>query len=130
VVNNGFRGGNPETGPDKGRQDAVKVHVRETRHAMIATGGFGEIADTGQRVRIIVKRLVKVPDAQEKNDAGVLAFQPGVLVEKIRLQSSCPVSRRFRHAPSDGDERCRSYIQHNPATAKVKQGIRFDFHLF
>jgi hypothetical protein len=120
VVNNGFRRGDPKTGPDEGRQEAVKVHVRETRHAMIATGGFGEIAGTGQRVRIIVKGFIEVPDAQEKKHAGVLAFQPGVLVEKIRLQSSCPVSRRFRHAPSDGDEMCRSSPYHSTERAKVK----------
>jgi len=95
VVNNGFRRGDPEAGPDKGRQEVVKVHVRESRHAMIAARGLSEIADTGHGVGIFVKCFIKVPDAQKKNDAGVLAFQPGVLLEKIRLQSAFPVSRRF-----------------------------------
>jgi len=94
--------------------------VRKTRHPMIAAGGLGQITDTGQRVRIIVKCFIEVPDAQEKNDAGVLAFQPGVLVEKIRLQSSYPVSRRFRHAPNDGNETCRSSPYHSTERAKVK----------
>ena len=64
LVDDGFRRGDPETGPDKGRQEAVKVHVREPRHAMIAARGLGEITDTGHRVRIIVKCFIKVPNAQ------------------------------------------------------------------
>ena len=69
--------------------------MREPRHAMIAARSLGEIADTGHRVRIIVKCFIEVPDAQEKNDAGVLALQPGVLVEKIRLQSVMPCFTAF-----------------------------------
>ena len=63
-VGDGFRRGDPEAGPDKGRQEAAEVHVREPRHAMIAARGLGETTDTGHRVRIIVKGFIKVPDAQ------------------------------------------------------------------
>jgi hypothetical protein len=69
--------------------------VREPRHAPLAARGPGKRQDAGNCVRIIVKRFTKVPDAQQEYDAGVLAFQPGVLVEKVRLQSAYPVSRRF-----------------------------------
>ena len=64
IIKDGFRCGDPEAGPDKGRQEAAEVHVREPRHAMIAARGLGETTDTGHRVRIIVKGFIKVPDAQ------------------------------------------------------------------
>ena len=41
-VKDGFRRGDPETGPDKGRQEAVKLHVREPRHAMPAARSLSE----------------------------------------------------------------------------------------
>ena len=44
---------------------------------------LGKRQDTGYRVRIFVKGFIEVPDAQQENDAGVLAFQPGVLLEKV-----------------------------------------------
>ena len=55
---------------------------------MIAARGLGEIADAGHGVRIVVKRFPEIADAREKNDAWVLAFQPGVLLEYVRLQSA------------------------------------------
>jgi hypothetical protein len=64
------------------------VHVRETRHAPLAARGRGKGQDAGNRVRIVVKRFPEIADAQEKNDAWVLAFQPGVLLEYVRLQSA------------------------------------------
>jgi hypothetical protein len=93
-IKDGFRRSDPEAGPDKGRQEAVKLHVREPRHAPLAARGPGKRQDADNRVRIVVKRFIEVPDAQEKNDAGVLAFQPGVLLEKVRLQSITPLYHR------------------------------------
>jgi len=80
--------------------------VRETRHAMIGARGLGEIADTGDCIRIIVKSFIEVPDAQEKNHAGVLAFQPGVPLEKVRLQSSWSCFTAFMPRSNSRDERC------------------------
>jgi hypothetical protein len=48
---------------------------------MIAARGLGETTDTGHRVRIIVKGFIKVPDAEEKNDAGILRLESGALLE-------------------------------------------------
>ena len=82
MIGNGFRRGDPEAGPDEGRQEAVKLHVRESRHATPAARGLGKRQDAGQRVRIIVKCFIEIPDAHEQNRAGVLAFQLGMLLEK------------------------------------------------
>jgi hypothetical protein len=64
-VKDGFRRGDLETGPDKGRQEAVKLHVRKPRHAMPAARSLGKRADTGNRVRIIVNRFIEVPDTHK-----------------------------------------------------------------
>ena len=66
-IKDGFRRSDPEAGPDKGRQEAVKLHVREPRHAPLAARGLGKRQDAGNRVRIIVKRFPEIPDAQEQN---------------------------------------------------------------
>ena len=59
-IRDGFYRSDLETGPDKGRQEAVKLHVRESRHAPPA----GNRADTGNHVRIVVKCFVEIPHAQ------------------------------------------------------------------
>jgi hypothetical protein len=64
VIKDGLRRGDPEAGPDKGRQEAVKLHVREPRHAMPAARSLSERTDTGNRVCIVVKALKEVPDTQ------------------------------------------------------------------
>ena len=64
LVKDGFRRSDLETGPDKGRQEAVELHVRESRHATLAARSLSKRTDTGNRVRIIVKGFVEVPDAQ------------------------------------------------------------------
>ncbi len=63
-IKDGFRRSDPEAGPDKGRQEAVNLHVREPRHTMPAARGLSERTDTGNRVRIVVKALIEVPDTQ------------------------------------------------------------------
>ena len=71
LVIDGFASGDPEAGPDKGRQEAVKVHVREPRHTPLAA-----------------RSLSEVTDAHKQKRAGILIFQLRVLVEKIS-QSLC-----------------------------------------
>ena len=64
LVENGFRRGDPEAGPDKGRQEAVELHVQESGHAMPAAHSQRKREDAGNRVRILVKRFIEIADAQ------------------------------------------------------------------
>ena len=63
-IRHGFHRSDLKTGPDKGRQEAVEVHVRESRHAPLAARSLSKRTDAGNHVRIVVKGFVELPDAQ------------------------------------------------------------------
>lgn len=61
----------------------AELHVREPRHAMIGARSFCRPADTGENIRVTVDGFPEVANAHQEKHVSILAFQFGMLCEKV-----------------------------------------------